>query len=338
MKYVFLLLSILLVSCSQDSLIDKVDTSQDEFFKDGEVEMIFENDVANGINVIFMGDAYLKEDLGRTYGSYRDHARKNISVLFETAPFSEYKEHFNAYIVYVESQENEIKLPDGPDTNTAFGSKLSGGGPNGLTYLTISDYDKLDAYVSKATNAPRTDKEVILMSVNNVGRGSASLGSNLAVFGDGSEFTMLHELGHAFATLGDEYDFEGYINETETERYPNLDRTDDLNRIKWKHFVGLENYENVLAFEGGFYTPEGVWRSQQRSLMRSTSADRSFNAPSREAIVKRILELRGIAYDFDAFLEIDQLSLQTIANGRSQRAMMPEQIISCDNFADTYEK
>jgi len=334
MKYAILFLSILFLSCDQDPLIDKVDTANDEFFKDGEVEIIFENDTNNGINVIFMGDAYLEADLGKTYGSYRDHARENIRILFETPPFSEYKEHFNAYIVYVESQDDEISLPDGSITNTAFGAQITGGGPNGLSVLRITDYDNLDQYVSKVTNSPRTEKELILMSVNNAGRGSAGLESNLAVFGSGRELTMLHEVGHAFAGLGDEYQFEGYVNDGDTQRYPNLDRTNDLELVKWAHFIGLDGYANVAAFEGGFYTPEGVWRFEQRGLMRSSSSEGYFNAPSREAFVQRIMELRNINYSFAAFLEIDQVSLQTIYDARSQNTMMPESIISCANFPE----
>ena len=126
---------------------------------------------------------------------------------------------------------------------------------------------------------------------------------------------MLHELGHTFARLGDEYDEypTGEERAIQTEGKPNLDSISDLTKIKWKHFIGLEDYQSVRAFEGGQYNSKGVWRPEESSIMRETWGNYPyFNAPSREAIVKRILELNGLPYSFEEFILKDKIALDTI--------------------------
>ena len=79
-----------------------------EFFQDGEVEMLFDNAGPNGITMIFVGDGYIKEDLGKIYGNYRADAERYFDYLFSVEPFAGYREHFNAAIIYAESQSRNI--------------------------------------------------------------------------------------------------------------------------------------------------------------------------------------------------------------------------------------
>ena len=152
------------------------------------------------------------------------------------------------------------------------------------------------------------------MAVNGVSGGSAVLNGDLAVFGNLSnpEATAIHEIGHAFAGLYDEYVFDNPKSvEYDVTNAPNLDIINDLGKIKWHHFIDLKDriYSQLGAFEGGGYNHFGVWRPNENSIMRSIMVSGNFfNAPSREAIVKRIMSLRGIPFDFKAFLVVDKIS------------------------------
>ena len=246
MRLLIIFFVMLMYSCNSGSeLIQPINTANDTFFIDGDVEVVFENDRDNGINVLFMGDAYLQSDLGQTYGTYRELALENINALFETEPFSSYKEHFNAYIIYVVSNEDVITTTQ---NDTAFGTTISHTGPNNSPLLFISDYDNLEVYASKVTNSSLTEKELILMSINNTNRGTAFLNGNLALFGGGNTSLMIHEVGHAFAGLGDEYFFDDYLSTYNTTGIPNLDTTNDLNLVKWNHFIELENYNMAVSY------------------------------------------------------------------------------------------
>ena len=82
-----------------------------------------------------------------------------------------------------------------------------------------------------------------------------------------------------------------------------MDITNDPATIYWKHFIGLPAYEHVGAYEGGYYFAAGVWRPESGSCMINNVA--YYNAPSREAIVKRIMLIAKEPYSFEAFLAKD---------------------------------
>lgn len=306
-----MLLSLLAVaitfSCSKDSDLNN-NASSDNYYKDKDVEIIFENDREHGINVIFMGDGYLKADLKKNNGKYNHDAIKSIEFLFNSHPFFEYKNHFNAYIIYAESSivssgnSFTVNYPFGSTTATFFGQNLP----------IITNNSAVNDYVFKIKGRSITNKDLILMSVNGQTGGTAGFGNNLAVFGSvGSTTTttsvfsvMLHEVGHAFASLGDEYIVPNQNSTYIPEGQANLDNTNNVNLIKWNHFIGLQGYSSVGAFEGGGYLEFGMWRPEISSIMQGNIGS-YFNAPSREAIVKRILNLRELEYNFNSFLTKD---------------------------------
>ncbi|WP_298904274.1 M64 family metallopeptidase [uncultured Psychroserpens sp.] len=298
-----IILFLFIFSCSKDAIIENLN-DDNTYYRDGEVEIVFENDATHGINIIFMGDGYVKNELKKDQGRYREHALENIEFLFQHEPFKFYKNHFNAYIIYAESEIT----PHGNTfiVDTPFDSHLTTITPySNALHPIIQDLQSVNDYVFKVKNRNRTDKDLILMSVNNVNGGTAGRYSNLAVFGNGERGTMLHEVGHAFGGLGDEYYFLNVTGTPHTD-YPNMDNTDNLEIIKWKHFIGHSGYENVGAFEGGAYHQFNTWRPEEGSIMRGNTG--LFNAPSRESIVKRILQIRGLTYNFEDFLINDNPS------------------------------
>ena len=68
-RHLFFILIILVTSCSKDDSreSDPIIAEDTTFFEDGEMQVIFEND-PNGINLIFIGEGYIKEDLGKQFG------------------------------------------------------------------------------------------------------------------------------------------------------------------------------------------------------------------------------------------------------------------------------
>lgn len=293
-------------SCSNDSESLSSNDILRNYYQDKDIEIVFENDPEHGINVIFMGDAYLRRDLEKNKSKYRHDGIKSIDFLFNSHPFLEYKKYFNAYIIYVESSIENTS--NGIVVNYPFGSIVN---EDNLT--TITNFDAINDYVIELKGRSRSDNNLILMAINTLGSGSALLGGNIAIYGTyGSEefYTrafnvMLHEVGHAFASLGDEYTNPNLIPRS-TNLLPNIDTTNDLNLVKWNHFIGLDGYDEVNAFEGGNYKDFGMWRPEQGSIMGGNIGS-YFNAPSREAIVKRIMNLKGDDYSFETFLSLDSI-------------------------------
>ena len=297
-RIALLVITILCFSCSEEEKPFEEDSGpvDTDFFSDKEVEVYFENDSNSGINVVFLGDGYLKKDLGKEFGNYRRDAREMLDELFNTHPFSEYIDFFNVYIVYAESLETGEDLGHIMANNitTAFQINRTS---NDISY----DFEKAFDFATSALPVNNDDVNLILMATN---YGMNGLATGMIAFVERMKIrTMKHEVGHAFGQLGDEYN----NNFTNPEIYPNLDSTNDIGVIEWSHFIGLENYENVGAFE----RTQG-WVPESFSLMGNNEIGNSFNAPSREAIVKKIMELRGLDYNFSDFLEIDEISLEKI--------------------------
>lgn len=294
-------------SCSKDPEVNSTD-SPDNYHQDKDVEILFENDPENGINVIFMGDAYQRIDLKKVNGKYKQDAIKSIEFLFNSHPFFEYKNHFNAYVVYAESSIQNTG--NGFIVNYPFGSSSNISGIFHNPYIT--NYGAVNDYVFKVKGRPKNDNDLILMAVNGQNGGTATSGSNIAVFGTRDSTTilttvfgvMLHEVGHAFGSLGDEYNVPNANMTAIIDGRANLDITNNLSLVKWNHFIGLDGYSSVGAYEGGGYQQFGVWRPEANSIMMGNVGN-YFNAPSREAIVKKIMNVRGIAYDFNSFLTLD---------------------------------
>jgi IgA Peptidase M64 len=294
--YLITFLMCFFLSCSKETNNAPILAIDNDFYRTGEVELLFEND-PNGINIIFLGDGYIKKDLGKQYGSYRIDAKRHIDYLMDYFPFSAYRDKFNAYIIFAESEDKT--------DNTIFSVSYNDESPN----PTLWDSSKLNNLILNSFPNHQFDKNIVLLSVNQKRGGRAYLGSGIAVFGSFSETTMVHEVGHAFASLGDEYFFDEDAELVDIQTIiPNLDITSDLNSIKWSQFIGLPNYSNVGAYEGGGYTSSNVWRPELKSIMGNSSSNNfsdNFNAPSREAIVKRINEILNMEYNFDTFLDVD---------------------------------
>lgn len=326
-KIILLLFITVFISCGKDESVDNlIYTTDDQFFNDGDIEIVFENNKSNGINVIFLGDIYFQNDLEAENGKYRTHALSNINYLFNTPPFSEYKEYFNAYIIYAESKSS--KSDDGGlVVETPFGAYVDYDGN-----LLLENWNPITEYLEKQNFDPQNGKNLVLLSVNGKNakvNGFAVLNGNLAVFGDGNNEIMIHEVGHAFASLGDEYIREDYPAYALANNTANLDSTNNLTSIKWKHFIGLDGYEHVGAYEGGNYRSTGFWRPEQTSIMGVSYLANSFNTPSREAIVKKIFELHNMEYSFEDFLKIDENANKSSKQLKAKTEIQSLQKIKC---------
>jgi hypothetical protein len=89
--------------------------------------------------------------------------------------------------------------------------------------------------------------------------------------------------------------------------WSNIDFTDNPLTIKWSSFLSNPLYAATVGiYQGGATYGYGVYRPSEYSIMHHNIGE--FNAPSRLAIYKRIMNLSGEIYSYDAFLEYDQIN------------------------------
>lgn len=97
----------------------------------------------------------------------------------------------------------------------------------------------------------------------------------------------------------------------------NVDFISNRETVLWKHFLNDSRYrgkdpygEELGVYEGTCTYWRGAWRPTVESMMRSNM--HGFNAPSREAIYKRIMKLAHGAswmYDYESFVDFDRTHL-----------------------------
>jgi hypothetical protein len=283
-----------------------------DHYADGEVSKLIFNR-QNGVNIVILGDGFTKDDLKKG-GVYETQAKAMMDYLFTIPPYQQYKNDFNAYLVCAESKKSGLnKTYDPAGTDTKFNAYVSDGG-TGL--LLTGNYDAVDTYVTKAL--PPNKADIVLLIVNTDSIDAATTTNNLAIItvSKVAKYAMIHEFGHAFASLGDEYVAPEIADNYSLDlirSYPNLDTTNDPKKIKWADFLNRDAYKNIVGiYEGGFYRATGVYRPEDVSVMNYVLTTQHYNAPSRLAIVKRINEITGTPFNIEDFLKNDVGFIQPI--------------------------
>ncbi len=273
----------------------------------------------NPSEVLFLGDGYISEDFEEG-GQFDRDMNEGIESFFSVEPYKSYREYFTVYKQAGYSKERGVKQSDRNIFKTSkFGSDFTG------STIISADYFKVFEYAQKIPGVDYDKlRNILIVLVINENRYAGtsytwSDGKAIAIVpvsrttSAGTHFSNIvcHEAGgHGFGRLADEYVAAANYGKTITEseknklksRYgnsPNVDLTADLNQIKWKHIIGVPGYNRVGTYEGGYYFSYGVWRPEVSSCMISN--EKYYNAPSREAIVKRIYETAGLQYSFEAF-------------------------------------
>ena len=111
-NFIVIVLIFSITACNQEDDNGNLQTFDPNFFVDGEIEFITNEPDPSKITLVFIGDGYLKEDLNKDSGAYREAGLDYFDHIFFLEPFATYRDHFNAAIIYTESEESSIR-PEG---------------------------------------------------------------------------------------------------------------------------------------------------------------------------------------------------------------------------------
>ena len=289
-----------------------------DYSMDGEVSLLNKATKGAGANIYILGDGFADKDIAD--GSYEAIARQAMEAIFTEEPFKSCRDMFNVYMIKKVSKNN--LFVEGAET--AFSSVPSASEGGGLHF----EFTKVKSEVKKVVGESEIEKATAILFVNHYSNaGAAFMDSDLTRcdiatdyacgFGVAGaclnyfESTLLHEFGHAFAKLDEEYFGSGttiseiQVNEIRASQndygwQTNIDFTNDLSKIRWADYISDPRYadEGLGAYQGGGNYESGVWRPTDYSIMRYN--DGGYNAPSRETIYRRINKLAyGAAWEFD---------------------------------------
>lgn len=294
------------------------------------------SNVSSGLapTVVFLGDGFTQEDFAK--GSLFDLVSQTaIESFFVAEPFSTYKEYFNVYRIVTYSDERGATVYEdftdydvpAQEVNTAFNSNFAGGRSLQIRCNTDTVFEYVVEKLSESPDIEFTEEDldnttIVLMINLEVYAGTTGVsrtGRSIAMCPIGRETfaeVVCHEgAGHGFGRLLDEYIHYPSVAITEQEREwiesfrndddpwtygANISFTNDKQEVHWKHYFNLPEYA-VSVLPGGLTYGLDVWHAEEYSCMFDNLF--YFNAPSREAIVRRIMQITNPKeeFDWDAF-------------------------------------
>ena len=298
----------------------------DAAYRDGEYALYQSNTKGNyPCQIIFVGDGYTREHFTRG-GLFDQHADEGIEAFFSVEPYKSYRDYFQVYKLAAHSQESGVTQTDKNITKvTAFDTKFLGGSSLSTNTSRVFTHAMNIPSVSYATLP-----DILIILIVNEDRYAGTCwmwsdGKAIAIVpvrrsstaGTAYSNILNHEAGgHGFAKLADEYVSSANTGKTiTTERrseleqwksfgfYPNVDLKNTQATVIWSHYIGKTGYERVGVYEGGYYFTYGVWRPEQSSCM--VFNEPYYNAPSREAAVRRIMRISGENFSMEQFLQKD---------------------------------
>ena len=230
------------------------------------------------VDILFLAEGYTLEEMDK----FIDDARRSSDYIFSEEPFKSNREEFNIRAVKSAGSDSGTDIPgQGIWKNTVLNSSFYTFGIE--RYMTTPDYRSVCDVASNA----HYDQLYILVNTDKYGGGGIyNFYSMSAADNAESRAVVIHEFGHAFAGLADEYfNSEVAYNDffpLEVEPWnPNLTTLVDF-ESKWKKMVkkGIPvptppdsiYQQTVGVFEGGGYVTEGVFRPMIDCRMHTNDA------------------------------------------------------------------
>ncbi len=239
------------------------------------VQTLEENgDPKNRIDLFVLGDGYTRE---KKFQKLFDQGARETLKYFAQAPvYRRYRTYFNFHAMNVASHEDGVDAR-GKDYDTALGAFESGASQGQVAV----DHQRVNEFLSKD---PRAEGfAVVLVRLGTLGTG----GGGVAVCGGVPSNTVIHEFGHAFGNLLDEYTSDvGYTGPV--PRGYNVANDPDPAKAPWKHWLDAKT-NGIGMFPGAAGRSQGAWRGSASGCAMSSGP--SYCLICREAITAHVYDV-----------------------------------------------
>lgn len=246
------------------------------------------------VDLVILAEGYTADEMGKFYAD----AQRMTDYMFTIPPFDALKKDFNVYAVGIPSQESGTDIPGKHIfKQTAFDASFYTFDME--RYLTTNN---MTAIADAASLVPY-DQIYMLVNTETYGGGGFYNHLNLATADHSlSDKVFVHEFGHGFAGLADEYydsstAFASYYNFGVEPWEANITSMVNFDS-KWKDMVHkttpiptprTAKYKNVVgAFEGGGYVSKGIFSPVQDCRMKSNEP-KGF-CPVCERAIRRVVK------------------------------------------------
>jgi hypothetical protein len=259
----------------------------------GVTKIYYAGDPHVNVDLAFIAEGYKADEMEK----FRQDVRRMADILFAESPFSDYKDRINIWAVEALSSDSGTDIPgEKIYVNTVLNSSFYTFDLD--RYLTTQDIKSVNDY---AAAVPHDNIIVLINSTRYGGGGVYNYYSGTTTDHPLSPKVFIHEFGHGFAGLADEY----YSSTVAYDEFyplnvepwePNITTRVNFDS-KWKKLISPgtpvptpseQKYENVTGlFEGGGYSAKGIYRPESDCRMKSNS-EKGYCSVCRDAIRKMI--------------------------------------------------
>jgi hypothetical protein len=176
------------------------------------------------IDLVILGDGYQENELPK----FIVDAKGTLNALFEQAPFKQYKNYFNAFSISTASVESGAAMSPDKLIDNYYGSTY---GYAGIDRLLVPTKPGV-AWAILAEKIPSYDH--VLMIVNHTKYGGSGGWLATASTSPQSFEVMVHELGHSFGLLADEY----WAGPQYASERANMTKETSTENVRWKNWIG----------------------------------------------------------------------------------------------------
>jgi hypothetical protein len=250
-------------------------------------------DPETSVDVAFIAEGYRADEIKK----FHEDVQLMTNALLSEQPFINYADRFNIWAVDAISQDSGTDVPgEGIYVNTALNSSFYTFGLD--RYLTTQDIKSVNDY---AASVPHDVIVVLINSARYGGGGVYNYYSGTTAGNNLSQIVFIHEFGHGFAGLADEY----YSSTVAYDEFyplnvepwePNITTLVNVGP-KWKKDLAAgipvptpaeEKYQNATGvFEGGGYSAKGIYRPEMECRMKS-NGPKGYCTVCRNAIQRMI--------------------------------------------------
>ena len=246
------------------------------------------------VDIVIIPDGYTKEEMGK----FVIDCNFFKECLFSYEPYTSYQDRFNIRAVMAPSDDSGVSIPaEDIWKSTAVN----------CAFYTFDSERYCMSYDNQSIRnlAGMVPYDQIYILANTSKYGGGGIYNFYCVSSTDDSFSsdvIIHEFGHGFAGLGDEYyddssSYEEFYNLSIEPWEPNLTTLVDFDK-KWKDMLKKKTpvptpesdkyIDEIGVYEGGGYEPIGMYRPKIDCLMKTFNGDK-FCEVCHKAIERMIL-------------------------------------------------
>lgn len=239
----------------------------------------FSGDSHTKVDVVILSDGYTASEQKK----FEKDLKRFTNVFLSQEPYKSQKDKFNIYGVFKASEESGI---DEPGANIYKNTTL------GTTFYSLGS----ERYVLTEDNKTMRDLaahvpyDAIYIMCNSARYGGGGIYNFYCTFTSDNQFSnyiFLHEFGHSFGGLADEYytsdvAYNEFYPQGQEPVEPNITRLLDENNLKWKNLI-TPGIEIPTPWEKGNYDKmDYAWQKERREMNKHIAELKRNKTPQEE--------------------------------------------------------